>query len=389
MATIGQGTTYTQTVVTAPSAPSTETVFDITVNRPLIRELVASGIYDEPQLQMEMNSSRSFFTGQGIIKSNQLLSNLKFGQKIKLIIEKDQNPLGLFQKNAMEYDEVDACHDQIALDCSVPCINTLPDFDYLIFAFDCEYAYGVRACDKDKDFWNFEFVAKQYAKSRQAYQFGREVDLWNTVIKGLIAAPAATADAFEAAVHPTHYWANLGTVAAKGRKEVTEAYQYFRNTFVGVNPYVFITREFAQELIASVENPYNLNLSQVMVNTYKEWSIPGFEVSDAVSTILGGVSNIVIMKRSPWLTVANEGALTSTFPLWSSDATKQYVAILDPRVGYSFEKDGYHLDIKPYDCDKLIRGMIDTVYTGSGITFPQYGMILEFSQWDHSAYVGA
>ena len=71
-------------------------------------------------------------------------------------------------------------------------------------------------------------------------------------------------------------------------------------------------------------------------------------------------------------------SMTTQYPLWSADGEKQYVAILDPRVGYSFEKDGYHLNIKPYDCDKLYAGMIDTVYVGSGITFATLGLIIEF-----------
>ena len=77
------------------------------------------------------------------------------------------------------------------------------------------------------------------------------------------------------------------------------------------------------------------------------------------------------------------GSLETQFPLWNTDATKQYVAILDPRVGYSFEKDGYHLNIKPYDCDKLYVGMIDTVYVGTGITFPVYGLIIEFDAFEY------
>ena len=387
MATIGYGETYTQTTVAAPGTPSTETVFDLTIQAPLIRELVATGIYDEPKLQMDLTAARSFFTGQSIIKSNELLSNLKFGQSIKLIIEKDQNPFGLYQRSDIEYNTIDDCHEQIALPCEVPCINTLPEFEYLIFCFDTEYAYGVRACDKDRDFWNFEFFTKQYAKSRQAYLFGREIDLWHTVIDGLIAAPATTVDALTASVHPTHYWSNLGAVTDKGRKEVTEAYQYFRNSFSGIDPTVFITREFAEELVTSVENPYNLNLTIQRVITFKEWEVPGFEIASAVEAIFGIINKIVVMKRSPWLTYTDGGSTVNGYPLWSADGSKQYVAILDPRVGYSFEKQGYSLRIEPYDCDHLIRGMIDTVYTGSGITFPQFGMILEFDQWDHSTYI--
>lgn len=374
------GSTYTQTVVTAPTAPSTETVFDLNIQAPFIRELVADGLVEEPKLAQDLDSARSFFTGQSIIKSDFLLRNLKFGQQVRVNIEKDQNPLSLFQKKAIEYKAIDSCHDQIDLDCEVPCINTLPTFQYLIFRFDCEYAYGVRACDKNKDFWEFDFFTKQYALSRRAEQFGRELDLWNTVIRGLIAAPATTVDAKLAAEHPTHYWANSGTVGANGRCLITQANWYMTTKFQDINPTVFMTEEAAHELIRSVENPYNLNRSQNIVNTFEDWNVPGFMVSTAVKEILGTVRSVVIMKRSAWLTTAGEGqgALTTQFPLWSEDTTKQYVAILDPRVGYQFAKDGYHLVINPYDCDKLIRGMIDTEYVGSGITFPVYGLIIEF-----------
>ncbi len=375
-----EGSTYTQTVVTAPTAPSTETVFDLNIQAPFIRELVADGLVEEPKLAQDLDSARSFFTGQSIIKSDFMLRNLKFGQQVRVNIEKDQNPLSLFQKKAIEYKAIDSCHDQIDLDCGVPCINTLPTFQYLIFRFDCEYAYGVRACDKNKDFWEFDFFTKQYALSRRAEQFGRELDLWNTVIRGLIAAPATTVDAKLAAEHPTHYWANSGTVGANGRCLITQANWYMTTKFQDINPTVFMTEEAAHELIRSVENPYNLNRSQNIVNTFEDWNVPGFMVSTAVKEILGTVRSVVIMKRSAWLTTAGEGqgSLTTQFPLWSEDTTKQYVAILDPRVGYQFAKDGYHLVINPYDCDKLIRGMIDTEYVGSGITFPVYGLIIEF-----------
>lgn len=378
-----ESSTYTQTIVEAPTAPSTTSVFDLDIMAPLLREIVADGIVEEPKLSQELNSARSFFTGQRIIKSDFLLSNLKFGQQIRINIEKDQNPLSLFQKKAIEYKTVDACHDQIDLDCTVPCINTLPEFQYLIFRFDCEYAYGVRACDKNKDFWEFDFFTKQYALSKRAEQFGRELDLWNTVIKGLLAAPATTVDAKLAATHPTHYWADGGTVTANGRCLITEAYWYLVTNFQDINPTVFMTDEAAHELIRSVENPYNLNRSQNVVNTFKDWDVPGFMISSAVEEILGTVKSVVIMKRSPWLTVGAGEGLTSQFPLWSEDTTKQYVAILDPRVGYQFAKDGYHLVINPYDCDKLIRGMIDTEYVGSGITFPQWGLIIEFDESEY------
>jgi hypothetical protein len=115
--------------------------------------------------------------------------------------------------------------------------------------------------------------------------------------------------------------------------------------------------------------------------------LPGFQLAPRVKEILGISAPVVVLERSPWLTVGttSQGATTFTtqYPLWNADATKQYVAILDPRVGYSFEKEGYHLDIKPYDCDKLYVGMIDTVYVGTGITFPVFGLIIEFDPFEY------
>ena len=379
MANVAAASNYEQTTVAAPTAPSTESTFDLNLMAPLIRELVVDGVIDEPKLSQDLDSSRSFFNGQSIFKTDFLLSNLKFGQQVRVNIEKDQNPLSLFQKSTLEYDDVDSCHDQIQLDCTVPCINTLPTFQHIIFRFDTEYAYGVRACDKNKDFWDYDYFTKQYALSRRAEQFGRELDLWNTVIRGLIAAPATTVDAKLAGTFPTHYWSNQGTVTANGRNLITQAYWYMVSNFADIRPTVFMSDEAAHELIRSVENPYNLNRSQNVVNTFEDWNVPGFIASTAVKEILGIVPSVVIMKRSPWLTYADQGALTSQFPLWSADTTKQYVAMLDPRVGYQFAKDGYHLVINPYDCDHLIRGMVDTEYVGSGITFPQYGLIIEFS----------
>lgn len=377
--------TYTQTLPGAAVAPSTSSVFDLSIMRPLLKEVIANRLFEEPALQTELTSAKSFFTGEQIVEDATLLANLKYGQEIRLNIVKDQNPFSLFQKDTISYAAADACHNQIELDCTVPCINTLPEFDHMVFRFDTEYAYGVRACDKNKDFWDMGLFTKQYAKSRQAMEFGREVDLWNTVVKGLIASPATTVDYLTVASHPTHYWDDLGTVTANGAREVREAEQYIRNAIAGINPTVFVTREFAAELIEANTNPYSVNLTLQKVNNWEQWSVPGFEVSSRVKEILGIQSDVVVMKRSPWMTYTNEGAAVSQFPLWSADTTKQYVAILDPRVGYSFEKAGYHLDINPYDCDKLTRGMIDTVYTGSGITFPVYGMILEFDQYTHAA----
>lgn len=385
MATIGltDPKTYTQTTVTAPTAPSTTSKFDLEFNAPFIRELVVSGTVTEPLLSQEITAASSFFTGQSLIKAGELLNNLKFGQEIKLIIEKDQNPLSLYNKRAVAYKALDTCHDVIDLDCTMPCVNTMPEFDYIKFRFDCEYSYGVRACDKNTDFWDLEYFTRQYAKSRAAMNFGREIDLWNTVIRGLIAAPATTVDVKLAAIHPVHYWENLGSVATNGRCAVSEAYNYVINNFADVRPTVFIDELFGTELIRSVETPYNLNFSTQRINTFEQWTVPGFMVNNAVREILGGIP-VTVMKRSAWLTVASgENGFASQFPLWSEDATKQYVAILDPRVGYRFEKDGYHLVIHPYDCDKLDRGMQDSLYQGSGITFPAYGLILEFDSYQY------
>lgn len=387
MATITTG--YTQTTVSAPTTPSTSDVFDLSIMRPLIREIFADKLYQEPELQTDVTSARSFFTGQEIVEVSTLMDYLKYGQEIRLNIIKDQNPFSLFGKDSISYAAADTCHNQIELDCSVPCINTLPEFEYLIFRFDTEYSYGVRACDKNKDFWDYDLFTKQYVKSRQAMEFGREIDLWNTVIAGLIASPATTVDYLTVQTHATHYWDDLGSVAANGVREVREAVQYLLNAVKNINPTVFITREFAQTVIDSNLNPYSSNLNIQKVNDWEQWNIPGFEISDRIAQILGVRVPVVVMKRSPWLSYDNSGTMVSQYPLWNSDGTKQYVAILDPRVGYSFEKAGYHLDIDPYDCDKLIRGMIDTVYTGSGITFPIYGMVLEFDQWQHETPISA
>ena len=383
MATISTG--YTQTVVTAPTKPSTTSVFDYDIQFPLYREIVKRDLIDEPKLLQELNSARSFFTGERMIDASTLLGSLKYGQELIVNIKKDQNPFSLFQKKDLEYaaNGEDTCHNHIVLDCEVPCINTLPSFEQLRFRFDCEYAYGVRMCDKNKDFWNTAFFTEQYALSKRAYEFGREVDLWNKVIDGLIAAPATTVDAAIAAVHPTHYWEDAGTVTANARCLVPEAVYYLTHSFADIRPTVFVTAEFGTELIKSVETVYNLNFSTQRVNTFEAWELPGFEIAPRIKEILGlsGV-DVVIMKRSPWMTVGGE-SLATQYPLWSADATKQYVAILDPRVGYSFEKDGYHLNIKPYDCDKLYVGMIDTVYVGTGITFPVYGLIIEFDAFTY------
>lgn len=380
-------TSYEQTVPAAPTAPSTSSVFDYDLNFPLYREIVKADLVDEPTLKMELSSARSFFTGESMIDASTLLANLKYGQELIVNIRKDQNPFSLFQKEEMDYEAVDSCHDHVVLNCTVPCINTLPTFEQLRFRFDCEYAYGVRMCDKNKDFWNTEFFTRQYALSKRAMEFGREVDLWNKVIDGLVAAPATTVDAALAAVHPTHYWANQGTVTANARCVVPEAIWYLKQSFSNINPTVFISSEFATELIKSVETVYNLNFSNTRENTFEQWLYPGYRLVDSVKKILGIDVPVVVLERSPWMTIGNGGSgaagITTQYPLWSADGESQYVAILDPRVAYDFEKDGYHLNIRPYDCDKLYAGMIDTVYTGTGLIFHQMGLILEFSSFEY------
>lgn len=372
-------TPWSQTVVTAPTAPSTTSKFDIDIMAPLIRERVAEGMIEEPRIQAQLSSARSFFTGDALIKTADLLRDLKFGQVLRVDIEKDQNPLSLFQTREVTYNTIDDCHEQINLDCEVPCINTLPTFEYMLVRFDCEWAYGVRACDKNKDFWDLDFMTRQYAKSRDAKNFGQELALWNKAVRAGITTPATTVDAVIARQHPTHYWADCGAVSANGRDNITMGYWYMKNSFEDINPTVFITDEAAHDIIRSVENPYNLNFSNTRVNTYHDWDMAsGFTVSSAVETIFGGDIPVVVMKRSPWLTYVSDGGLVSQYPLYNQAATKQYVAMFDPRYAYMFKKDGYHLNIKPYDCDKLDFGMIDTEYTGSGITFPQFALVQEY-----------
>lgn len=379
-------TTWKQTKVTTPTQPSTTSVFDYDLQFPLYREIVKRDIIEDPMINKQLNFHRSFFTGQSMIDAGMLLSNLKYGQELVVNVLKDQNPFSLFQKKALSYaaNGSDECHDHLVLDCEVPCINTLPSFEQLRFRFDCEYAYGVRMCDKNKDFWDTAYFTRQYALSKAAYEFGREVDMWNTVVDGLIAAPATTVDVKLAAKHPTHFWENGGAVATNARCLVPEALYYLTHSYADIRPTVFIADEFATELIRSVETVYNLNFSNTRVNTYEQWHLPGFQLAPRVKEILGiSGADVVILERSPWLTTGGEGTFSTQFPLWNNDATKQYVAILDPRVGYSFEKQGYHLEIKPYDCDKLYVGMIDTVYVGQGITFPMYGLIIEFDPFQY------
>ena len=90
---------YEQTVVTAPTQPSTESVFDYELNFPLYREIIKRDLVDEPTLKMELSSARSFFTGESMIDASTLLANLKYGQELIVNIRKDQNPFSLFQKD--------------------------------------------------------------------------------------------------------------------------------------------------------------------------------------------------------------------------------------------------------------------------------------------------
>lgn len=376
---------YTQTTVACPTAPNAAPM-TMDVMRPMIRDIFTDYPTEEPMLSQEFTSAASIFKGNDVIQSDDLRRNIRFGQRLTVTVLKDQNPLSLYGSSEIEYDDIDACHDQISLACSVNCISTTPEFQRLEIAFDHEYTYGVRACAKDTQFWDFDLYYRQYRLSKGGYEFGRELDAWNTFVDGIIAAPATTVDIKVAENHATQYWANLGSVAANARMEIATAYQYMVNAYRDFNPLVVMPYELAGELILSVENPYNLNLSQTRVNTYEAWNIPGYEQNAAVAAILGipDASRVLVMKRSPWM--AAQGC--NRFPLWNDDMTKQYVAIFDPRVLYDFEIPGFHLDIRPYDCDKLVEGQIETVYVAMGITFPQYGMILEFDQTSHSGTGG-
>lgn len=381
---------FNQTKVTAPTAPSTTSKFDLDEFHIMIRERVKDAVVMEPKMQAELNSSMSYFHGEQLIGDIEMLNNLAWGQVWRVIVEKDQNPLSLFETKELKYDAFDDCHEQIKLDCTVPCINTLPEFEYIEVRFDTEWAYGVRGCDKNRDFFDDEYMTRQYGKSRDGKNFGQEVALWNTAMAAATTTPATTNDTYLASCYPTHFWADLGTVTAAGREKIPLAYKYLSRSYAGLDLTVFMTDEAAHEIIMSFETPFGLNNTMQRVNTLKNWDIAsGFEVADAVSELLGGIP-VVVMKRSPWLAKGNT-TITSKFPLYNAEGTQQYVAIFDPNYAYMFRKDGYHLDIKPYDCDKLDYGMIDTEYTGSGITFPQLALVLEFdmTQYCESPVVSA
>lgn len=388
MATIGIGgtnATYTQTLPAAPVAPSTTSQFDIAFEAPFIRQIVAERVIEEPRLQRYITSANSVWRGNEIMQTNTLLDNLEFGQEVMVIIEKDQNPFNLYQSSSMTYTDLDDCRNMLSLNCTVPCINTMPTFDTIMFRFDTEYAWGVRACDKNKKFWQFEYFTRQYNLSRRAEEFGRDVDLWNIAVADAIATPATTVDAALAQVHPTHYWANQGDVATNAVKLLREAAHYMYTSFENIDPKIFIPVEMAQAIIASLEvtAPYSVNTTLQRVNTFNQWDTPGYLVDEQIRQILGTEATVLILERSPWLVYAGttEGSLVSKYPLWSADGTKQYALIADPRYAYQFAIEGYHLNILPYDCDKLVRGMIDTEYVGSGTTFPQYALLIEFNKF--------
>lgn len=371
---------YTQTTPSCPTTPDAAPM-DLTVMHSLLREIWRDGYIDEPIMRQDFTSARSIFKGNPLLQIDNLLSNIRYGQKMKIGVRKDQNPLSLYSERDAEYDEVDACHQQIVSQCSVPCISSLPEFEVVEVAFDREYAYGVRACAKDTQFWDFAFYREQYDRSRGGYEFGRENDMWNTIIGAAINTPAITVDPAVAQLHPTHFWANQGNISANARDLIGAADQYMLNSFSGLNLVNILTQEAARAIIRSVENPYNLNRLDQRVNTFEQWNdIPGYELAPAVQEILGlGNIPVVVMKRSPWLSVPS----CNRFPLWNDDQTKEYAVVMDPRVGYDFSVDGFHLDIRPYDCDKLIEGMIDTEYVAMGTTFPQFIVVIEF---DNAAF---
>lgn len=372
---------YTQTTAACPTTPNAAPM-DLNVMRPMIREIFSSRYTEEPMLSQDFTAVRSIFTGNNVVQIDDLKRNVRFGQKLTVSVLKDQNPLSLYGSKEVSYDDIDACHQQIDLDCSVDCISSTPAFQLLEIVFDHEYTYGVRACAKDTQFWDFDLYYRQYRLSKGGYEFGRELDAWNTFVGGIIAAPATTVDIKVAENHSVQYWSNLGSVATNARKEIMTAYQYLVNSYAGVDPLIVMPYEMATTLILSVENPYNINLSQTRANTYEAWNIPGYQQNVQVATILGiDPSKVLIMKRSPWMAATG----CNRFPLWSNDMTKQYVAIFDPRVMYDFDIPGIHIDVEPYDCNKLVQGQIETVYVAMGITFPQYGMILEFDQDEHSS----
>ncbi len=379
--------TYTQTKVTAPvpvpgsTGAAAMVPFDYKTFTAFYRPIFREGVIEEPMYQMYITSAKSFFRGNEIVRPQGMTDNLQLGQEIFAIIEKIQNPLSLFAKETMTYTDIDdKCLSMLDLDCQMACLNTLPSFEMMRFRFDTEYTWGVVACDKNKQFWDMDYFTKQFSKSLAAKNFGREVDLWNKVVKSLIATPATTVDVKIAQTQPDHYWQNLGSVAANARDYIQAASMYLTNSIAGIDPKIIMTPEAARDIIRSVETPWGLNNSAQRVNTNFDYDQPGYKVDEQVRDIIGTMTTVLIMERSPWLSYAgtNANTIVSQYPLWSADGTKQYVAILDPRVGFQFEVPGYTLNIQPYDCEHLQKGIQESEYVGSGITFPIYGMILEF-----------
>ena len=96
-----------------------------------------------------------------------------------------------------------------------------------------------------------------------------------------------------------------------------------KQSFSNINPTVFITDEFARELIRSVETVYNLNFATQRVNTFEQWLYPGYRLADRVKEILGIDVPVVVLERSPWMTVGAGGSgysgMTTQYPLWSAD----------------------------------------------------------------------
>lgn len=379
--------TYTQTTITKPvpvpgsSDAASLTPFDYTTFNVLRRPIFQDRIIEEPMYQMYMTAADPFFRGNEIVRPQTLLDNLEFGTEVFAFVEKIQNPFNLFAKNELSYADIaNKCLSQLTLDCQMACLNTLPSFEMMRFRFDTEYTWGVVACDKNKQFWDMDYFTRQYSKSIAAKNFGRAVDMWNKVISILKATPAATVDAKLATKFPTHYWQNLGSVAVNARDYISSAVAYMNNSIAGIDPKVVMAPEAARDIIRSVETPWGLNSNTQRVNTNWDYDQPGYKVDEQVRDILGIMATVLIMARSPWLTYAGTtaGTIVSQYPLWNADGTKQYVAIVDPRVGFEFAIKGYQLEIRPYDCNHIQRGIQESEYVGSGVTFPIYGMVLEF-----------
>lgn len=378
---------YTQTKITAPvkvpgsTGGAAMVPFDYDTFVTLRRPLFVEGMIEEPMYQMEITSADSFFTGNTIVKPQFLTSNLTLGTELFAYVEKIQNPLSLFAKDTMSYEDIDnKCLSMLELNCQMACLNTLPSFEMLRFRFDTEYTWGVVACDKNTQFWDMDYFTRQYSKSIAAKNFGREVDMWNKVIGNLIATPATTVDARLAVAQPDHYWQNLGSVAINGKYYVDQAQAYLKRSIAGIDPKVIVSDEFATEIINAYQTPWGVNNSNERINTQYDMNVPGFELAEQVRQLLGIMPTVYIMPRSPWLAYpgTTAGTLVSQYPLWSADGKKQYVAILDRRVGFQFEVPGYKLEIRPYDCEHIQRGIQESEYVGSGITFPVWGLILEF-----------